>query len=271
MRSAVENKLELGGPCLLLENKVVAEGWHRLILRSAALARALPGQFVQLRPGPGTDPLLRRPFSVHLADPSAGQIWLLIRISGPGTARLASAAPGEMLDAIGPFGRGFPCLDEPGKALLVGGGIGLAPLYYFAALRRRQGLPFEFLAGGAGAASLPGGDYFLEQGLTPLVATEDGSRGVAGTVVDLLAQRLDGGEKPARIHACGPPAMLAAVVELGRARGVPTHVSLEARLACGVGACLGCALPFRRGGGIEYRRVCRDGPVFDGEEVCFDG
>ncbi len=256
--------------CELLETGAVADGWHRIKLHAPTLAHAEPGQFVHLRAGSGVDPLLRRPFSIHFADERAKEIWLLIRVVGNVTAALARLQVGAKIDLLGPLGRGFPALDEAGKALLVAGGIGLAPLYFLARRRRAAQLPFDLIIGGISGSALPEDLFFYRDGLQPLVATDDGSRGFRGTAVDLLEQQLRLCATPARIHACGPIPMLSRAVELGRLFGVPTHISLESVLACAVGACLGCAFPFKSGGSIEYRRVCRDGPVFDGEEACFE-
>ncbi len=266
----MKRRTEIAHRCILLENKEIARGWHLFELEAPQLTHALPGQFIQLRIGNLTDPLLRRPVSIHYADPAAGRIRLLIRIAGRGTALAARSKAGEELDLLGPFGRGFPFLDEPAPALFAAGGIGMAPLFFAAVRRRRSGLPFELLLGGKSSDLLPPDGYFLAHGITPFVVTEDGSRGGRGLVTALLEERLALAREHSRIHACGPAPMLARVVELARSAGVPVHLSLESRMACGVGACLGCVLPVYAGGKIEYRRVCRDGPVFDGEEVYFE-
>jgi len=264
----MERKAEIAHRCLLLDKSEIARGWHLFELEAPLLACAEPGQFVHLRTGCSSDPLLRRPISIHYADAAAGRIRLLVQVSGRGTALLARSSPGEELDLLGPFGRGFPFLDEAAPALFVAGGIGMAPLFFAAAQRQRAGLPFEFILGGRSSAFLPPEEYFLDHGFAPLTATEDGSRGLRGLATALLEKRLAEANRQGRIHACGPMPMLTRVVELARAAGVPLHLSLESRMACGVGACLGCAVPVKVQGNIEYRRVCRDGPVFDGEAVC---
>jgi dihydroorotate dehydrogenase electron transfer subunit len=267
---SLAKRLDLAHRCELLENRALQAGWRRLVLKAPGLTEAEPGQFVHLLLGAATDPLLRRPFSVHYVDRQRQEIWLLFQVAGTGTLDLAARQPGALLDLLGPLGRGFPFVDEPAYTLLVAGGIGLAPLYYLARRRRETGLPGALLIGAARGSALPDAAYFSSVGLAPLVATEDGSRGMMGRVTELLSLQLREGPPPARIHACGPVPMLAAVVELARSKGLPTHISLEAHLACGVGACLGCAFPFTGASGIEYRRVCRDGPVFDGEEARFE-
>lgn len=266
----MEKRTELLHLCPVLEKKEIVPGWHLFELDSPVLSRSEPGQFVQLRIGSVTDPLLRRPVSIHFADPAAGRIRLLIRKAGRGTALAALSKAGDELELLGPLGRGFPSLEERHPALLVGGGIGMAPLFFAAVQRQRAGLPFELLLGSRKGSLLPPDDYFLAHSIKPLLVTEDGSRGGPGTVIALLKKRLALIRGPARVHACGPGPMLPPVVELARSAGIPVHLSLESRMACGVGACLGCVLPVYAGGGIEYRRVCRDGPVFDGEDVCFE-
>ncbi len=256
--------------CELVEVAQVAQGWFRLKLYAPPLTGAEPGQFIHLRAGIATDPLLRRPFSIHYVDQKAGEIWLLIRVVGSATFALSRLRPGACLDLLGPLGNTFPALEETAAPVLAAGGIGLAPLYFLARRRLEAGLAFDLLLGGAEGSSLPGDNFFDRVGLKPLLATEDGSRGFRGTVVDLLKQHLESGEKPARIHACGPLPMLARIVELGKAHAVPVHVSLESLMACAVGACLGCAFPFKINGKLEYRPVCRDGPVFNGEEADFN-
>lgn len=266
----MESNAELVHLCPLLEKREIISGWYLFELQAPQLARAGPGQFVQVRVSDSTDPLLRRPVSIHYADPERGMIRLLIRIAGRGTLLTARIETGQELDVIGPLGRGFPFLEEKKPILLVGGGIGMAPLYFAAVQRRRAGLPFELLLGTDCGAHLPPDEYFSAQGIRPFVVSEDGSRGGCGLVTELLKERLALVRGLSRIHACGPEAMLARVAEIAHSADVPTHLSLESRMACGVGACLGCVVPLCIAGKIEYRRVCRDGPVFDGGEVYFD-
>jgi len=257
--------------CALIEISKVAESWYRLKLQApAAAAYAEPGQFVHLRAGLTSDPLLRRPFSIYNADIRANEIWLLIRVAGKATSALAGLSPGVIINILGPLGTGFPVPDDAGGALLVAGGIGLAPLHFLALRRQAAALPTELILGGLTGNALPDDSFFFQDGMQPLIATNDGSRGYRGTAADLLEMRLRSGIRPTRILACGPVSMLARVVELGRKCGLPVYLSLESFLACAVGACLGCAFPFKTDDHIEYRRVCRDGPVFRGEEACFE-
>ncbi len=224
--------------------------------QTAPAARA--GQFVMLRPASGRDPLLARPFSIHRVE--ADELHILYRVVGRGTRLLARAGPGMELELWGPLGRGFG-LDWR-RPLLVAGGLGVAALVLAAGQAVAGGARPRMLLGLATARGLGGLLDYLDNVLSGLgvdleLASEDGSRGAQGLVTDLLPPRLarcDG------VLACGPLAMLQAVAGRAGRAGLACQVSLEAPMACGVGACLGCALP-RSGGG--YLRVCREGPVVE--------
>ena len=269
---------------------------HLTLLAPEVAAAAVPGQFVHVlcppRSGAGGAPyapasatpglpFLRRPLSVHDADQARGTVGLLFWVKGPGTVGLAAARPGDRLDVVGPLGNGgFPL--GLGPALVVGGGIGLAPLLFLARRLARRGR-VTVLAGVAQAGDLALVEPFrrLKDLAGLIVTTEDGSPGtVSGTVVAALPESLDGlspdGHSGA-VYACGPRPMLRAVWDQVSARpGLTAWFSVEERLACGVGACRGCAIPVRTGPAGEtasppdpgrapdYRLVCRDGPVFDG-------
>lgn len=278
--------------------------YHRLTLEAPEVARRTrPGQFVHILcpplgpyalapqgpaqalhspvPTPGL-PFLRRPFSVHDADPVSGTIDLLFRVKGSGTRALALLGPGARLDVVGPLGRGFP---EPGggRPVVVGGGIGLAPLL-FLARTLACGDPVTVLAGVAGGDDLALIDPFrgLPGRVDLAVAAEDGAPGTArGQVTVLLGDWLRRNPGTARgrsgvtpvIYACGPRPMLAAVWHLAAEAGARAWVSLEERMACAVGVCRGCAVAVRPAAAAReaapsaYRLVCRDGPVFDAAEI----
>jgi dihydroorotate dehydrogenase electron transfer subunit len=228
------------------------------------LADSRPGQFVMVRGGTwDRDPLLPRAYSVLWAE--GGQAELLVHRVGRGSALLGQTRAGETLQLLGPLGSSFPDPDPDGVELLVAGGCGLAPLHLAArrAIAAGRAARLELLLGARGAAEL----VLLEplQGrLTLHLATEDGSRGERGLVTELLRRRLEQPPRPSRLLACGPRGMLLAVRALARACAVPCSIAVEAPMACGVGACLGCAIPGRS---KPYRYVCHEGPVFDAEEV----
>jgi len=243
----------------------LARKTYLMRLEAPALARrGRPGQFVMVRTGPyperGGGPLLKRPFSIHRLGPG-DEISLLYRVVGVGTELLALARPGENLELLGPLGRGFDPPKELKKAYLAAGGVGLAPLLALAEnLAGRTDLTLFY--GEAAAVDLPPESYLQLFPSEIVLTTEDGTAGEKGLVTRPLAQAL--AREPAPIFACGPPAMLAEVSRLAELSGVPAWVSLEARLACGLGACLGCAVKVDKGG---YARVCAEGPVFRAEEV----
>jgi dihydroorotate dehydrogenase electron transfer subunit len=222
-----------------------------------------PGQFAMLaaaeRWGAGEDerPYLARAFSV--ARWYDGEAHYLLEDVGPGTRRLSELEAGEGLWTLGPLGRGFAMPREQRRALLVGGGVGIAPLAILQDTLAREEVPARALLGFRDAPRAAGAALLQDAQVT----TDDGSVGAGGLVTDLLAAELDR-DGHAVVYACGPAAMLEAVRALCAAREVPAQLALEAGMACGFGACYGCVVP-KRGGG--YLRVCVDGPVIDAAEL----
>jgi dihydroorotate dehydrogenase electron transfer subunit len=255
-----------------------------------------PGQFTMLaaaeRWGAGEDerPYLARAFSVArwLADrrsrrsPIGGEAHYLLEDVGPGTRRLCELAAGDEVWALGPLGQGFTSPQDGRRALLVGGGVGIAPLVIWRdELEREAGLDMASSRALSTAASNPAsmvsspahtvllgfrdGPRAKSAALLPgaRVATDDGSVGYPGLITDLLEEEL-ARDAHATVYACGPAPMLEAVRALCAARNVPAQLALEAGMACGFGACYGCVVP-KRGGG--YLRVCVDGPVIGAAEL----
>ena len=224
-----------------------------------------PGQFYMLAAGAGWGagqderPYLPRAFSfarVEPAGPRGGaELSFLLEDIGPGTARLAALGPGESLWVAGPFGLGFTAPGAGRRPLLVGGGIGVAPVL---ALHDTLAAGARVLLGFRSALHAEAAGLFA--GETPALATDDGSLGRAGLVTELLVEEL-GDDPAALVFACGPPAMLEAVRDVCSARGVPAQLALESGMACGYGACFGCVVPTVAG----YVRLCLDGPVLDAE------
>jgi len=208
--------------------------------------------------GGGEDerPYLPRAFSI--ARWTDGEAHFLIDPVGPGTRQLCGLCPGEGVWMLGPLGVGFTAPSEGRRAILVGGGAGIAPL----------AIQQDTLGSEAGAL-LGFRDGYHAEGAKllrgALVATDDGSVGHHGPVTDLVRAELDRVEdSPATVYACGPAPMLEAVRALCAERSVPAQLALESPMACGFGACFGCVVPRRDGG---YARVCVDGPVFDAAEL----
>jgi dihydroorotate dehydrogenase electron transfer subunit len=249
--------------CPVVENRVVAPGYCRLTLQAPSIAgKACPGQFVMLYMLPGRQQQLPRPLSIFRVDRDRGEISLFFQIKGEGTSFLAGVEPGSLLKMLGPLGTGFPPV--PANSILVAGGMGLVPLVYLAAEAVKP-CSLIYAARRADQLVCPPADLKIA-GVNLLEATEDGSRGEMGSATELLARLLKSGRHSYKaIFACGPRPMLQAVAGLGRNNSVPTFVSLEERMACGIGACLGCAVATTDG----YKRVCHDGPVFPAEAVIF--
>ncbi len=245
----------------------VGGGYYRLRLRMAPPFVARPGQFAMVKVSDGLDPLLRRPFSIHrVAAADTGEFEVLFRVVGSGTRRLAQLRVGEGVEVLGPLGRGFRL--EGRRPLLVGGGVGVAPLLFLAEEMLSQGLRPRLLLGGRADRDVLCHDDFACLAVPYSLATEDGSLGEPGLVTRLLEKELEQGTAGVCVYACGPSLMLGAVARLCGAAGVPCQVSLEAHMACGVGACLGCVVP---GTAEPYLRVCKEGPVFDAGEIDWAG
>ncbi|RKY66278.1 MAG: dihydroorotate dehydrogenase electron transfer subunit [Candidatus Latescibacterota bacterium] len=254
----------------ILHQEQIAPQIFRLRLLSPRIAReARPGQFVHLRIREGTDPLLRRPFSIHRVNRERGEVQVLYQVVGQGTRLLSRKPVGERLDVLGPLGHRFEVSEEGGGVLLVAGGIGIAPLVFLCEDLLR-GHAVTALIGARSRDGILCHDSLRSGGVTVHIATDDGSLGHRGLVTDLLNAQLEAGREA--VYACGPVAMLRTVSALCRAHRISCQISLESRMACGLGACLGCAVKVRSSvpPGYEYKRVCKEGPVFDAEEVIFD-
>lgn len=235
---------------LILSQEKIADSIYALTLRTAIAPLAKCGQFVQVAI-PGF--FLRRPISIAKIDNDS--ISLIYRIVGDGTRRLSQCACGETLDLFGPLGNGFPLTQK--EVILIGGGIGVPPLYETAKSYIANGTCPTVVLGFNNAASSILCKEFENLGCPTFVATMDGSLGTKGTVVDVIAQH---GLEGKTALACGPMAMLRAVSEIFN----ECYVSLEARMACGMGTCNGCVIKNAQGKAV---RICRDGPVFPGKEV----
>lgn len=251
---------------LIISNERLSPSVWRLRVKAPAIAREVrPGQFVQVRVADTYDPLLRTPLSVHDCDPGQGTIDLLYQTVGTSTQLLSQRQAKTELSIVGPLGRGF-ALPQPsanGFAILVAGGIGVAPLLLLARDLVANGINVRLLYGARTATDLVGIDAFERLGVAMACCTDDGSYGIAGNVVDLLAGFLQSGAA-GEVFACGPNPMLKALQRLAGQRQFSAQLSLEAYMACGLGVCLGCAVAAPGGG---YVHVCTDGPVFKESEV----
>ncbi len=234
--------------------------YHLLRIADGGGPEPRAGQFAMLAAvdgwGGGQDerPFLARALSIARRE-GESSLFLLEDV-GPGTARLCALEPGESIWSLGPLGRGFEPPGDGRRPILVGGGVGIAPL---AILQDQLAGTATALLGFRGAAHAHGAS--LVHGA--VIATDDGSQGHHGTVTELLERELQAGDS-ATVYACGPAAMLESVRALCSDRGVPAQLALEAPMACGFGACYGCVVPVQGGG---YARVCVDGPVIDASRL----
>lgn len=263
---------------MIISNVEVSPGYWRMRMTAPPeLPAAEPGQFVMVRVNEAIDPLLRRPFGifdvgVH-TPPQAGAIpqpylEMLYRVVGKGTAMLSALHETDLLDILGPLGKGFESGPSDEEKIIVGGGVGLAPLYLLAKELVKQSVVRLFV-GGRTRDDILCITEFERLGVECYVATEDGSLGESGLVTEALIRRLSAGGKKPRIFACGPSGMLNAVAGIAAQWNIPCQVSLEGYMACGMGACLGCVTPGHRHSDEtpDYRCVCADGPVFDAGEL----
>ncbi|MBI3080300.1 MAG: dihydroorotate dehydrogenase electron transfer subunit [candidate division NC10 bacterium] len=269
-------------------NRDLGHGYFCVAVEAEGLSATFrPGQFFMLRVENGSDPLLPRAYSIYRMARSrrgrGARVDLLYKVVGRGTAQLAGLRAGAAVDLLGPLGNAFTVPPGTRELLLVAGGIGVPPVVALAealAASRRNGRSgrsqrpaiVAFLGGRSKPDILCAAD-FRRAGARAGVATEDGSAGERGLVTDLLERHLEGGSPAGRaIYACGPPGMLRRIAELAAAHEVPGQLSMEAPMGCGIGICMGCAIPVRwhEADGreaVRYRLCCTDGPVFEADEV----
>lgn len=247
----------------IVSNREEARGTFAMRFHAPDLAPFCnPGQFLNVLVDEHYDPILRRQYSV--SDVDGEECEILYAVAGKGTAILAAKRPGDRIGVFGPLGNTFGYDADFGTALIVAGGIGVAPFPFLTSALRRRGARIETFVGARSA------DLLVTRNLENVhAATDDGSAGFHGTVVGCLEDflRAQTVEQP-RIFACGPNAMLHATQEFARARGIACELSLESEMACGVGICQGCPIE-RTAGERKYALVCTDGPCFDAADIIF--
>ena len=261
----------------ILSKEKVAPNIFLIKLSAPSIAKdALPGQFIHIKCSKDNYPLLRRPLSIHRIDKEKGEIFILFQIIGEGTKLLSQREVGDNLDILGPIGNGFNIYPESRKIMIVGGGIGVAPLLALCEESIRQGKEVGVLIGALKKELVIGEESFKILGAKVEVATDDGSYQYKGLVTDLLEKINREGWLADQIFACGPKPMLKKIGEIALQVNINYQVSLEERMACGIGACLGCVCKIKTKDKreykvkYEYKRVCVDGPVFIGSEVIWD-
>jgi len=267
--------------CEVIENKSVAPRHFVLKFRSKKIAKSVkPGQFVQILCGENSfDPFLARPFSYLSA--RGPEFSVLYHVVGKGTELMSKLKKGNRVAVLGPLGNGFTMSSELGVRsseikILVGGGVGIPPLYHFAEteliskITKKENI-YVFL-GARNKSLLLCEKEFKRLGVNLSVATDDGSKGPKGFVTALLASflRTPNSELRTSIFACGPTPMLKAVSNIASEFGVTCEVSVEVPMACGFGACLGCAIKVKTDANYRFAIACVEGPVFEGSKIIWE-
>ncbi len=259
---------------VVLWNRRISDTYYRMGLSCPqGYDSAIPGQFVMLQVGSGKDPLLRRPFSIFRLigprDQTEG-IEVLYKIVGRGTRLLSQIVPNQLINILGPLGHGFVIDPNHRSFFLAAGGIGVAPIRFLADFLLEKGRSprdCHVFIGGRNRQDLLCRDEFLNLGMAVTLTTDDGTAGDQCLVTDPL-EAAAAARPPDIIFACGPHGMLQCLAGIAKKHLIPCQVSIETVMACGMGACLGCAVQPSESANIDrYLHVCVDGPVFDIERI----
>lgn len=262
----------------VLSHKKYGEHYHSLTIVAPDLGdRVKPGQFVNVLCGKNTSNILRRPFSVYRVHKRGGwapTIEIVFDVRGPGSLYLSRLRGHEPVELIGPLGRGFSLPGRRASCLLVGGGVGAAPLFFLADELRSAGHRVDFVLGARESNLLLNPIDVRRLASVYRITTEDGSQGEQGRVTDVLDETMER-TRTEVVYTCGPHPMLAAVSRACVERKVPVQVAVEELMACGYGVCMTCVIPVRSsrksGDEVHFARSCTDGPVFNGARVVWDG
>lgn len=247
----------------LIDNPLTVAKDHILLrLRFDDAPAPAPGQFINIRTAAFTDPLVRRPFSVF--DYREGTFEIVVRLIGRGTRLLGEMRAGAEVDALGPLGNGFTLI-EGGRALLVGGGVGNAPLFYLARELERRGTVTDYVYGARSTDLIYQRERFASTVSRFHLSTDDGSEGRRGYCTEIGRELLKRGVYD-RIYVCGPTPMMEGMVRIASESPAPVEVSMENYFGCGIGLCSGCTVEIPSG----LKRACVDGPVMDGREILWD-
>ena len=251
----------------VVSNEPAADGLMRVVFSAPELAAALrPGQFVNIRVPGDASQILRVPLSFSHADAAAGTVEIIYAVVGDATRRLSQMTPGATSTAVGPCGNPWPAVDCARRACVVAGGVGITPVVACARMLAGSGVAFDAVVGAQTARKLWGADVLEDLGAgTVAVTTDDGTAGRRGFTTDALADLLAQGCYDV-VYTCGPEVMMAGVARICREAGVACRVSMERMMSCGFGACATCNVAMVDG---TYKSCCKDGPVFDAEEVAW--
>lgn len=261
----------------ILSKEEVASNIFLMKLSAPSITpEALPGQFIHIKCGKDNYHVMRRPISIHKIDKKRGEIYILFQVVGESTKLLAQRLVGDYLDILGPIGNGFNILTESKKIIVVGGGIGVAPLLALVEESLIQGKEVRVFIGALKKKLIIGEESFMRLGAKVDAATDDGSYKHKGLVTDLLEKTIKEGWLADQVFACGPKPMLRKVADITSRANIHCQVSLEERMGCGIGACMTCVCKIKikekqtDKEDYQYKRICIDGPIFDASEVIWD-
>lgn len=252
---------------VIVKTEKLTENICFLRLKSERIAKeAVPGQFINIKCRDGLDAFLRRPVSILRVNPEENTFDIAYMIRGKGTRLLSCLKKGDELDCIGPLGNGFTLPEKGEKICIVGGGIGIFPLLFL--LERSTGAFRTAFLGFRSKDLVVLQSDFEKASERLIISTDDGSFGEKGLISVPFMEYLEA-EKPDRVYTCGPVPMMKTVADACSEKSIFCEVSMEQRMGCGIGACLVCVCKTRDNGDFEYKRTCRDGPVFNAGKVIF--
>lgn len=245
-------------------NEVVNTDYRLLTLDAPAdVLDCAPGQFFQLLcPGTADDqPFLRRPMSIYDFDIQSGSLRFLYKVTGAGTRGLATLRAGDRLNVLGPLGQGFTMPDDWQRLMLVARGVGLATLAPLARLAQARGRQLTAICSARAAEYVMSIDHFRDCGAEVIVVTDTDGSSAPDSMRAVIEARIAAGHVDA-FYTCGSARIARILQDIGAVHGIPGEIALEQQMACGLGMCQACVRPFRIGGDVVHRRVCREGPVF---------
>ena len=256
--------------CLkLVKKEKLKDDIYKFSVESEEMCKlAKPGQFLEIKVLKGIEPLLRRPISIYNVDKENNLIEFIFQAKGKGTSILSEVEIGQEIDIIGPIGNGIFDIKAYKNAAIIGGGIGVFPLYELAKQLKNAGAEnIEAYLGFRSKEYVTNEKEFTDVSSKLIITTDDGSYKEKGFSINKLKEEIDNGNVPDIIFACGPLPMLKAVQSLALEKNIPCQLSLEEKMACGLGVCLGCAVKLANTETSQYKHVCKDGPVFWANEV----
>lgn len=257
---------------IVLKEKLSQEMFRLTLLSPSISRRAKPGNFVHLKVTPNHYPLLRRAFSVHSVDRQKKSFDVLFKVVGKGTEILSEKSQGDVVDLLGPIGNNFSLPQKGENAMLVAGGMGVAPLWFLFSnlIKKVDKEKIIFFLGAKTKKEVLYYEKLKKSGVNLIVTTDDGSFGNKGLITSAFLKEIrkrKNGTRDLMVYSCGPCEMLKRMSEISKEYDLSCQISWEGHMACGVGACWGCAVKLKNGG---YKRVCVDGPVFDAREVVLE-